>query len=141
MLIDHVDLRVGSLTKVRPLYDALADAMGYTDLHVDSDSVGYHRPNESGDDAFIWIVQEDGHLPNGTRVAFAAGSRAEVDDLSALARERGARAFEPPQLVTEYGPNYYASFFEDAEGNKLEICCRRHPSGRLPRRDGRISVT
>lgn len=125
MLFDHVDLRVGSIAKVRPLYDALAEAMGYTDLHVDGESVGYHRPNERGEDAFFWIVHEDGHVPNGTRIAFAAESRTNVDRLSTLAREHDARAFEAPHLVTEYGPNYYASFFEDAEGNKLEICCRR----------------
>ena len=125
MLYDHVDFRVGNVARVRPLYDALFSAWGYTDLHVDSESVGYHRPNETGDDAFFWIVREEAHVPNGTRVAFAAGSRAEVDRLTALAIANGARATEGPLLMTEYGPNYYASFFEDAEGNKLELCCRQ----------------
>lgn len=127
MLIDHVDLRVGSVAKVRHFYDALLGAMGYTDVHVDSESVGYHRPDETGDDAFLWVVHEDDHAPGGTRVAFAAPSRADVDRLSALARASGAREFEPPQLVTEYGPTYYAAFFEDPDGNKLEICCRNRP--------------
>lgn len=122
---DHVDARVGELAKVRPLYDALFTAMGYVDLHVETDSVGYHRPNESGSDPFIWIVEEKGHRPNGTRIAFAARSRAEVDRLAKITQEAGARAFESPQLIAEYGPNYYATFFEDGEGNKLEICCRR----------------
>jgi glyoxylase I family protein len=130
MLFDHVDFRVGSLSRVRPLYDALLGAMGYTHVNEDSESAGYHRPGETGAEAFFWIVHEDGHAPNGTRVAFGAGSRAEVDRLSEIARERGAREYEPPQLVTEYGPAYYASFFEDAEGNKLEICCRRATEGR-----------
>lgn len=125
MLLDHVDVRVGNVARVRPLYDALAAALGLTDLHEDSESVGYHRRGETGDDAFVWIVHEDGHTPNGTRIAFAAPSRADVDRWSEIAKAHGAREFEPPQLVEEYGPSYYASFFEDAEGNKLEICCRR----------------
>ena len=25
------------------------------------------------------------------------------------------------------GPGYYAFFFEDPDGNKLEICCRESP--------------
>ncbi|HUY40738.1 MAG TPA: glyoxalase [Candidatus Dormibacteraeota bacterium] len=125
MLYDHIDFRVANVALVRPLYDALLVEMGYTDQHDDAESVGYHRPNEAGTDAFFWIVQQDGHVPNGTRVAFAAQSRAEVDRLAATVREHGAREFEPPQLVAEYGPSYYAAFFEDAEGNALEICCRK----------------
>ncbi len=125
MLYDHVDFRVGSVARTRPLYDALFEAMGYTDLHQDSDGVGYHRPNETGDDEFFWIVEEPNHHPNGTRVAFAAHTRAEVDLLSTIAKNADAHAYEAPHLCTDYGANYYASFFEDAEGNKLEICCRR----------------
>ncbi|MGH7737844.1 MAG: VOC family protein [Candidatus Tyrphobacter sp.] len=125
MLVDHVDLRVGDVAKVRALYDALAGAMGYTDVHVESGSVGYHRSNETGEDAFFWIVCEAGHAPNGTRIAFGATSRAEVDRLTEIARANGARDIDGPLLMTEYGSNYYASFFDDAEGNKLEICCRR----------------
>jgi catechol 2,3-dioxygenase-like lactoylglutathione lyase family enzyme len=100
-------------------------AMGHTHLNADDESVGYHRPGESGAEPFIWLVQDGSHHPGLTRVAFAAQSRAEVDRLAEIARAAGARAFEAPQLVTEYGPYYYATFFEDAEGNKLEICCRR----------------
>jgi hypothetical protein len=125
VLFDHVDFRVGDVPRVRPLYDALFDAMGYHDRHEESDSVGYHRVGETGADAFFWIVHEEGHVANGTRVAFAAASRAEIDRLAAIARDHGAQAYEAPHLVTEYGPSYYASFFEDAEGNKLEICCRK----------------
>jgi catechol 2,3-dioxygenase-like lactoylglutathione lyase family enzyme len=125
MLYDHVDFRVGNVAKTRPLYDALLSAMGYSDLHSDAEAVGYHHPNETGDTAFFWIVEERGHHSNGTRIAFGAESRADVDRLSEIAKNAGARAFEPPHLCADYGPNYYASFFEDAEGNKLEICCRR----------------
>ncbi len=125
MLYDHVDFRVGDLTKVRPLYDALFEAMGYSDVHVENGSVGYHLPNEKGDDAFFWIVREVPHVANGTRVAFSGGTRADVDRLSAIAKANGALAFEAPSIVHEYGDRYYASFFEDAEGNQLEICCRR----------------
>lgn len=125
MLFDHVDMRVQDLKSVRPLYDALLPAMGYTKINSDDESAGYHRPDETGAEPFIWIVQHSDHWPGATRIAFAASSRAEVDRLSALAKSAGAMAFEPPLLMDEYGPNYYAAFFEDAEGNRLEIACRR----------------
>lgn len=128
MLIDHVDCRVRSLAAARPLYDALLPAMGYTRLNADEASVGYHRPGETGAEPFIWLVEDSEHTPNGTRIAFAAESTLEVDRLAGIARRSGAKAFEPAQYVREYGPHYYAAFFEDAEGNKLEICCRR-PAG------------
>lgn len=127
LLIDHVDVRVRNLAKARPLYDALLPAMGYTAINADEDSAGYHWPGETGAEPFIWLVQDAAHMPNGTRIALGAQSRAEVDSFSELALRTGATNYEAPQLITEYGANYYASFFEDAEGNKLEICCRRAP--------------
>lgn len=125
MLFDHVDMRVQNLALVRPFYDRLLAAMGFTNQNADEESVGYHYPGESGAEPFLWLIEEPGHRPSETRVAFAAPTRAEVDRWAQLAHESGARAFEAPQIVKEYGPAYYAAFFEDAEGNKLEICCRR----------------
>lgn len=125
MLFDHVDLRVRDLKQARPLYDALLPAMGYTKINADEESAGYHRPGETGEQPFIWLVEEADHAPNGTRIAFSAASRSEVDRLAAIARDNGATAFEPPELVPDYTPGYYATFFEDGEGNKLEICCRK----------------
>jgi catechol 2,3-dioxygenase-like lactoylglutathione lyase family enzyme len=125
MLFDHIDLRVRNLAAARPLYDALLPAMGCSRINADEESAGYHRPAETGGEPFLWLVEERDHRPNGTRIALAAGSRADVDHLAAIAQAAGARAFEPPALQAEYGPNYYATFFEDADGNKIEICCRR----------------
>ena len=31
------------------------------------------------------------------------------------------------KFVPGYSPGYYAFFFEDPDGNKLEICCREQP--------------
>lgn len=125
MLFDHVDLRVQNLARCRPLYDALLPAMGYSEINADGESAGYHQPEETGAEPFIWLVEEPDHTPNGTRVAFNAATQSDVDRFAAIARANGATRFEPAQLIEDYGPAYYATFFEDAEGNKLEICCRR----------------
>jgi catechol 2,3-dioxygenase-like lactoylglutathione lyase family enzyme len=125
MLFDHVDLRVSNLARCRLLYDALLPAMGYTKINADEESAGYHHPDETGAEPFIWLAEDSDHTPNETRIAFNAASRSDVDRLAAIAKQNGATNFEPAQLVPDYGPYYYATFFEDAEGNKLEICCRR----------------
>lgn len=122
MLHDHVDLRVSSLSLVRPLYDVLLPALGYTRVTGDDSCVYYHLPGDNVD--FFGLNADPQHRPNGTRIAFASHTRADVDRLAAIAQRNGAQAFEAPHLCTEYDQNYYATFFEDADGNKLEICCR-----------------
>ena len=53
-------------------------------------------------------------------MAFTADSRDEVDRVAALLDSIGAREIDGPSEA--YGPNYYAVFFEDPDGNKLEVC-------------------
>jgi catechol 2,3-dioxygenase-like lactoylglutathione lyase family enzyme len=122
MLHDHTDLRVRNLARTRPLYDALLPALGYTRVSADETCVYYHLPREDVD--FFGITADENHRPNGTRIAFAASSREQVDELAALVKAAGARSFEPPHICLEYTEKYYAAFFEDADGNKLEICNR-----------------
>jgi len=44
-----------------------------------------------------------------------------------LVREAGGKNLEGPEICEGYSPGYYAFFFEDTDGNKLEICCRERP--------------
>jgi len=127
MLYDHLDLRVSDLANARSLYDALLPAMGCSQISEDPDSVCYYRAGEERSAAFLGLLVDPSHRPNGTRIAFRAGSRAELDHLAHVARTAGAKAFEAPHLCEEYTPLYYAAFFEDADGNKLEICYREMP--------------
>ncbi len=127
MLFDHVDLRVSDFARTRVLYDAVLPAMGFSEIAADAGFVCYYRPGGGRSNAFLGLALEPLHRPNGTRLAFRAASRAEIDRLSQVAREAGAGAFEPPHVCEEYTPFYYASFFEDADGNKLEICFREAP--------------
>jgi catechol 2,3-dioxygenase-like lactoylglutathione lyase family enzyme len=127
MLFDHVDLRVSSFDKTRRLYDALLPAMGFSRTVEDPESICYYRPGEERSAAFFGLVLESNHRPNSTRIAVRAADRADVDRLAAVAREAGATAFEAPHVCVDYTPFYYASFFEDADGNKLEICYRAEP--------------
>lgn len=127
MLFDHVDLRVSDLAKARPLYDALLPAMGLSRISEDEESVCYYDPDDAPGQAFFGLVQDRRHRPNGSRLALHAAGREAVDRLAEVARAAQAQAFEPAHLCTEYSPNYYATFFEDADGNKLEICFRQSP--------------
>jgi predicted lactoylglutathione lyase len=127
MLYDHIDLRVSDLAKTRPLYDALLPAMGFSEIVADSESICYYRPRSDRSDPFLGLDLHPQHRPNGTRIALRAADRLDVDRLGEIARLAGALAFEPPHVCEEYTPFYYATFFEDADGNKLEICFRETP--------------
>ena len=127
MLFDHVDWRVSDFAKVRKLYDALLPAMGYSRISQDAESICYYHPGDHRAEAFFGIDLDPRHRPNGSRIALRGRDRADVDRLAEIARAAGAAAFEPAHVCEEYTPFYYATFFEDAEGNKLEICYRKKP--------------
>jgi predicted lactoylglutathione lyase len=122
-LYDHIDLRVSDLAKVRALYDALLPAMGFSRLQEDGKNVNYYLEAGDRSQPFFGLMTDPQHRPNGTRIALRAITRDDVERLADIARVAGARSFEGPE---EYGGSlrYYAAFFEDADGNKLEICFR-----------------
>jgi catechol 2,3-dioxygenase-like lactoylglutathione lyase family enzyme len=123
ILYDHIDLRVSDLAKVRALYDVLLPAMGFSRIVEDGPNVNYYVAADDRSQPFFGLMTDPGHARNGTRIALRAASRAEVDRLAEIARTAGAGAFEAPENY-DGSPRYYAAFFEDADGNKLEICFR-----------------
>lgn len=54
-------------------------------------------------------------------LAFNAESRDQIDQLYGLLLEIEATVLDPPVACTEYGPTYYAVYFEDPDGMKLEV--------------------
>lgn len=120
---DHIDLRVPSLAGVEFFYRRLLPALGFTrDLTI-PDWLQYYAP-EAGVTEFFGVTESPGHVPNENRIAFWAESRAEVDALAELLREIGAQNLDGPGHAE--GADYYAVFFEDPAGNRLEICHREN---------------
>ncbi|HEY5769888.1 MAG TPA: VOC family protein [Terrimicrobium sp.] len=61
---------------------------------------------------------------NESRIAFWAENAVELDRLAEIARRAGAENLEGPAREDE---TYYAAFFDDPCGNRLELCHRRRP--------------
>jgi len=79
-------------------------------------------------DAFFGFTQDRRHQPNGTRLAFWAETREEVDRLARLVRKIGGKM--PGRSGGLSRPTAAAimpAFFEDPDGNKLEICAGESP--------------
>lgn len=116
---DHIDLRVPSLAAARPFYSRLLPALGFT-REVDVEGwLQWETPDAS---EFFGMTADPSHQVNRTRVASSASARGEVDRLAHIAVDAGAREMEGPM---DYETDYYAAFFEDPFGNRLEICCRK----------------
>jgi predicted enzyme related to lactoylglutathione lyase len=120
---DHIDLRASRLADVTPFYEALLPALGFTrDVRVE----GWLQ-FEAADDGiteFFGVTESPGHVANENRIAFWADSVSDVDRVAAVATRCGARNIEGPM---QYEAGYYAVFFEDPCGNRLEVCHRtRH---------------
>ena len=122
---DHIDLRVHDLAAARPLYDALLPALGLTDIHETDDVIEYYEPRRiDAPTRFVGLNASPGHRGTASRIALTARSAADVDRLASLAVAAGALNVEGPEIPYSL-EQYYAVFFEDASGNKLEICYRR----------------
>jgi predicted lactoylglutathione lyase len=118
---DHVDLRVRSLAEARPFYEALLPALGFTRKVTIEGWLQYETEGTDGKTEFVGVTESPQHTANECRLAFWADSLREVERLAALIVRAGARNVEGP-LYEE--PRYYAVFFEDPCGNRLEICYR-----------------
>ena len=120
-LIDHVDVRVRSLAEARPFYEVLLPALGFTREVKLEGWLQYKAPGTDGATEFVGVTESPRHIANECRIAFWADSTQEVDRLAAIAIHAGARNVEGPVYEE---PRYYAVFFEDPCGNRLEICYR-----------------
>jgi predicted lactoylglutathione lyase len=117
---DHIDLRVPDLTKATPFYELLLPALGFT-RNVSVEGWLTFGVVDGDITEFFGVAESPAHVPNENRIAFWVKSRADVDRIAEVAALAGARNIEGPM---DYETGYYAVFFEDPCGNRLEACHR-----------------
>jgi catechol 2,3-dioxygenase-like lactoylglutathione lyase family enzyme len=125
--LDHIDLRVKDMQVARNFYGKFLPQLGFVHESPGEDFHTFFATGGEGPREFFCFSEDKNHQSNGTRIAFWANTREEVDQLAKLVREAGGKALEGPEVCADYSPGYYAFFFEDPDGNKLEICCRESP--------------
>ena len=129
--IHHLDLTVCDPWASRTFYDAVLGFLGYRlskedargfdwDLVDDQgrlvSSIGLMRATGDG-----LSRRHDRYAPGLHHAAWRAASRADVDALHALLLRIGATVLDPPEEYPHYGAGYYAVFFADPDGLKLEF--------------------
>jgi predicted enzyme related to lactoylglutathione lyase len=108
------------LSDAAPFYEQLLPALGFTQ-RVNVQGWLQFEAADAEVTAFFGVTESPHHVPNENRVAFWAESPKQVDEIAGLVRRIGAQNIEGPM---PYEPGYYAVFFEDPGGNRLEICHR-----------------
>jgi catechol 2,3-dioxygenase-like lactoylglutathione lyase family enzyme len=137
--LSHVDLTVADLESSAAFYDRVLGRLGYCRL----DGAGAGAPCwgiSDAHDGFFTIAlkparpeattaRHDRYAPGLHHLAFHADSREDVDALHGFLLAIGATILDPP---AEYGytPGYYAVFFADPDGLKLEVVFEPELRGR-----------
>jgi catechol 2,3-dioxygenase-like lactoylglutathione lyase family enzyme len=122
--IDHIYVAVSDLGRAEKFYDAVMPILGFRknsflnegDCHIQyynrhfgfvlrpAHGPGPHNPLAPGLHHFCFRVEDD----------------ATVDAVAGEFKKAGIPC-SPPQLYPEYAPDYYATFFSDPDGIRLEI--------------------
>ena len=124
--VHHVDLVVTSIVRSLPFYRDLLAPLGYHRIAEVEGERGETIWYLGGPDVAIGLREAqtaggyDRYRVGLHHLAFGAWSRAVVDERAEWLLERGAVIESGP---AEYGykPGYYAVFFYDPDGIKLEI--------------------
>ena len=126
--VHHVDLVVSSIERSLPFYRDLLGPIGWHRIGEVEGERGETIWYLSGRGTSIGLRQAQSDQSGAVNryavglhhLAFEAPSRAAVDERADWLRESGAEIESEPQEYT-YTPGYYAVFFYDPDGLKLEI--------------------
>jgi catechol 2,3-dioxygenase-like lactoylglutathione lyase family enzyme len=119
----HVGLRVSELAYAQSFYDALLPALGFSERYHGELWKVWATQDQPPAAVYFAITESAGHVPNENRIAFFVSSRDEVERIAEIARMAGATQLSGPKEMP-YGPGYYAVFFADPSGNRLEVYIR-----------------
>lgn len=119
-MLHHISLGVRDLALAGAFYDAAFSALGYRRVFEDDDAIGYGLRDD--EDILCLKLRPDASSPGpGFHLAFAAVTRAAVDQFHAAALAIGGSDNGAPGLRPDYGPHYYAAFLIDPDGYRIEV--------------------
>lgn len=120
-MIAYTTLGTNDLPRAAAFYDELLALLG---ARRQMEQPGYYvaygnEKNGAGLGITVPFDRQAATVGNGTMVALEAGDRAQVDAVHAKALALGGRDEGAPG---ERFPGFYAAYFRDLDGNKLNIC-------------------
>ena len=128
-LVNHIDLTVREPQASRGFYEAVLGFLGYRIAAEHERGIDFDLKTPEGAFTSIGIMKASGpgaarphdrYSPGLHHLAWNAADRADVDAMYQLLLRIGATILDPPADYPRYGPGYYAVFFSDPDGLKLE---------------------
>lgn len=123
--LDHITVPVRDLQAARKFYRAALGAIGM--------KINLEVPSAFGmgsrDQKIFWLARDRNASGHG-HYALRVRDPHEVDAFFRAAIAAGGSSNGKPGLRPDYGPNYYAAFVKDPEGNNLEVVCYGRASTR-----------
>ncbi|HET6390416.1 VOC family protein [Hyphomicrobium sp.] len=119
--IDHLAIRVSNFAKSKAFYGGLFEFLGFDVLDEYENSIGWTNGKTR-----YWITQADAdgrkhkHRTGDVGLhhyAFQLRNRKDVDELQEYLKKNSVEIVDP---ADEYYEDYYAVFFLDPDGIKLE---------------------
>ncbi|MDE1946598.1 MAG: VOC family protein [Patescibacteria group bacterium] len=120
----HLTLAVSNLEKSRMFYKSLFGKLRFKQIRDGERSVAWATREGFG----IWIRQAKHNKPRYKYFApglqhlcVKAKTRKTVDEIYKFMSAKKTFVFDKPKAYPEYTPKYYAVFFADPDGIKIEI--------------------
>jgi catechol 2,3-dioxygenase-like lactoylglutathione lyase family enzyme len=132
--LGHLDLVCRDLGRSLAFYEAVFEPLGLEPPFLvpgeRGEQIHYLRFPQAGSGSLglrqALVDQEfDLYAPGLHHLAFAVENREEVDGLHNRAAAAGAEILHAPRLWPQYHPEYYATFFLDPDGFRLEVAASR----------------
>jgi catechol 2,3-dioxygenase-like lactoylglutathione lyase family enzyme len=127
-MLDHVGFAVADAERSKRFYEAALAPLGITLIMSvtpeQTESGGTAHGFGSDGKPYFWFGDNE-RVGEGTHVAFAVDTRAEVDAFYKAALAAGGKDNGAPGLRPHYHPDYYAAFVHDPDGMNIEAVCHR----------------
>jgi catechol 2,3-dioxygenase-like lactoylglutathione lyase family enzyme len=121
-MIDHMTLSSSNYEASKKFYEAALAPLGYKLVkEFGKDVAGFGI----GDRLDFWLANDRQKTQPVFHLAFAAETRAQVDEFYRAALASGGRDNGEPGLREKHGPAYYAAFVYDPDGQNIEAVCRK----------------
>jgi catechol 2,3-dioxygenase-like lactoylglutathione lyase family enzyme len=124
--IHHLALTTSDLEKALRFYDPLLSKLGYRNVLASASLAAWELTGQPE----ILLYQAKGEAASRTHtlyqpgfhhLAFRVADRAIVDQIHSWLCERACTVLEAPRPYPDYPGSYYAVFFPDPDGLKLEV--------------------